>query len=102
MCVCMYVCMHIRSRAEIILPLSSIFLPIYTKTGPVFIRVPWGVTSNNAHYVHCYVLLFKNPLVLLPVIAAFLSEVCPDFGQRHQAESEVLLKHLILTIKIVL
>ena len=93
----MHVCMHIRSRAEIILPLSSTFFPIYTKTGTALICVPWGVTSNNAHYVHCYVLLFKNPLVLLPVSAAFLSEVCPGFGQSRQAESEVLLKHLILT-----
>jgi len=43
------VCMHIRSRGEIILPLSSIFFSIYTKTGTAFICVPWGVTSNNAH-----------------------------------------------------
>jgi hypothetical protein len=48
------------------------------------------------------VLLFKNPLVLLPVSAAFLSEVCSGFGQRRQAESEVLVKHLIIATKMVL
>jgi hypothetical protein len=93
--------MYIRSRAEILLPLSLTVFPFIPKQA-LNLSVPWGVTSNKAHYVHFYVLLFKNPLVLLPVSAAFLSEVCPGFGQRRQTESEVLLKHLILTTKIVL
>jgi hypothetical protein len=74
---------------------------IYTKTGTLFIRVPWGVSSNNVNYVHWYVFLFKNALVCSRLVLAFLSEVCHDFGQLRQAESEVLLKHLILTTTIV-
>jgi hypothetical protein len=97
--ICMYVCTFAR-RLRLYYSCHQLF-SIYAKTRTVFIRIPWGANSNNAHYVHCYVLLFKNPLLLLPVSSAFLSEVCPGFGQLRQAESEVLFKQLILTTKIV-
>ena len=92
----------LAGRNYVYYPCHQQFFSICTKTGTAFICVPSGVNSNNFHYMHCYVLLFKNPLVLLPVSADFLSGVCPGFGQRRQAESEVLLNHPILTIKIVL
>ena len=72
MFLCMYVCMLFRSRTEIKLPFHQHFFSIYTKTGTIFIRVPWGVTSIRSVTFIVVCFCSRTRWILPPVSAGFL------------------------------